>query len=227
MTRKLKSVGIAFIAVLAMSAVVASAAHATNTNIHTAKASAVVTGDGPLAGVVNVFTVTNGSGKNLNTRCEGTNTFKGALVGGTTTTSETLTLTAVYKNCNIAGSESAVQMNGCDFLFHSNSTTLTTFSTDIVCPIGQEITEVSPAGCTIHIPPQNGLTTVTLTNTGAVGSETRDMDANLNLTGIKYTITAGCPLTPVTLTTTDGTYKEELTITAETAAGVSVGIFAD
>jgi hypothetical protein len=226
MTRNLKSLGLAFIAVFAMSAVVASAAYATNTNFHIAKANATITGAGPGAGVANFFTVTTGTGKDLLTRCEGPNSFKGAFAVGVTT-SEPMTLTSEYRNCTVAGSESTVTMNGCDFLFHSNSPTLTTVSTDIVCPAGKEITETTVSGCVIHIPPQSSLTLTTFVNTGAVGSETRDMDANLNLTGIKYTITAGCPNTPTNLTTTDGTYKEELTITAESALGVSVGIFMD
>jgi hypothetical protein len=226
MTRKQKSLGVAFIAVLGMSTAVASAAHATNTNIHTAKPNATITAAGPQAGVVNVFTATNGLGKNLNTRCEGPNKFRGALAGGATT-SETLTLNGEYKECNIAGSEATISMNDCAFLFHSNSPTLTTASVDIICEGSNEITATSAAGCTIHIPGQTGKTTTTLTNTGTVGSETRDIDANINVTGIKYTVTAGCPNTTSPLTTTDGVYKEEVTITAEPAGGGSVGIFWD
>jgi hypothetical protein len=226
MTRKLKTLGLALIAVLAVSAAVASAAHASKTNIHVAQAGATITGAGPPTGVATRFTVTDGAGKNINVICEETNTFKGSLAAGVTT-SETLTLKAEYKRCVITGTESislSIFLNGCAFLFHSNSATLTTASVDVECPAGEEITISNPFGCTIHVPAQTGLTTTTLVNTGS--GETRDIDGTVNVSGITYKITAGCPKTTSNLTTSDGTYKEEVTLTAENGGG-SVGIFAD
>ena len=129
MTRKLKALGVAVVAVMALSAVVASAAMALTPKLE------VGTGDGNLTGTqteVNVLTVAGGR----TLTCE-VATFTGVLA----TTSATVTLTPVYEKCHsvLAGVKvpATITTNGCDFLLHvgaTNGTDSYAATVDLLCP---------------------------------------------------------------------------------------------
>ena len=66
-------------------------------------------------------------------------------------TAKTLTFTNLqYHTCNIAGSASTVNMNGCTYLFTASG--LNTASMTVTCPVGKKIEIVEPVtGCVISI----------------------------------------------------------------------------
>jgi hypothetical protein len=145
MIRNLKVLGLALVAVFAMSAVVASAASAAN---------GLLTSDGPatldateIAGQLNVFTAFGGEVK-----CPGS-TITGHEVGSTTkgvpSGSSNATLTPDYNQATcvavISGTshKATVTMNGCDYVLHLGETNgeIDTYKStvDVVCPAGASI----------------------------------------------------------------------------------------
>lgn len=181
--RNLKRLGIAFVAVFAMSAVVASAAQAVN------------------------YTSTDGNyPTTVAGNQEGTHEFKAGIrtvtcstaqfEGTATAASSTLTITPTYTNCLATGSlPVTVAMNGCDYLFHATSTTAST--TDIVCPVGNKIVvniyasaaahgEGKAPVCKINIGGQTGLTGLATENQGS--GTTASVKTTANIANIAVTI---------------------------------------
>lgn len=174
MTRKLKVLGIAMVAVFAMSAVMASAASA---------GAFTSTGPTVLKAVEKEATLT---AFGLKVVCEpdyevgivGETPHKKGLPSGSTT----FTITPVYTACNSFIGEtkapSTVTMNGCDFVLHIGaliSGTKYKGTADVVCPAGKEIevhayTSVAHSStvCTVKIPAQAGLENGTVESTGGV-----------------------------------------------------------
>ena len=190
--RNLKILGLAFVAMLAMSAVAASAASADD-KLTAESYPATLTGekDGEFK---DVFTSTAGSITCTNPKYHGELTAAATTVAATANYGET-----AEKQCTAFGFPATIHMNGCSYLFHVTAGTLTELSVDIVCPVGQEITiTANPSEhgltqkCTVHVPAQNGLETVTATNIGA--GATRDITLDINIEKIKYTHTAGTGL---------------------------------
>jgi len=106
----------------------------------------------------------------------------------------TLTITPNYGNCNIAGIETDVNTNGCDFLFHAGNTLEeheVAGSMDIKCPEGAVIDFgiTSMMGCHLTVPAQNGLGAVKYTNQ----TMPLDADFDFNIAGLVYKLDAGCP----------------------------------
>jgi hypothetical protein len=157
MIRKLKTVGLALIAIFAFSAIAASAAFAQQGEL---------TSDGPVTLTV---TETGGAGANKlvafgnTTECPGS-TYTGhkVLTAHETSTgikhgflspgATTATITPHYKqktaegkfNCKAAGLPMTITTNGCDLVYHIGSQVggdSTTFklTTDVVCPVGKKI----------------------------------------------------------------------------------------
>ncbi len=161
--RNLKTLGVAFVAMLALTAVVASAAQASS--FTAAEYPAKVTGE-QLAAGPNKLTLGSSS-----VTCS-TGNYAGTLAGA----SSTLEVSLDYTGCKTSfETEATVDNNGCTYLFHSGASTGTdkfAATADLKCPAGQELT-VTLGLCTVHIAPQNGLTGVTLTNnTGSPGDVT-------------------------------------------------------
>ena len=167
MTRNLKALGLALVAVFAMSALTAGSASAAEFHSEgtetTVIASQVTT---------HVFETTAGEVTCAKATFEGNQAAK---------TASSITVTATYKEChfNFFGSKVAatVNMNGCDYTLYASGTA------DIVCPKVNEVqkeVEVTGAGCTVKVPGQTGLKSVSYTNNES------HIDITPNLSGIKY-----------------------------------------
>lgn len=138
-------------------------------------------------------------------------------------------VTPVYSGCTVAGVSATVDVNGCKYRFKVTKleSTKREGSVDIVCPEAKEITATvtlfGTIKCTVHVPSQNELRTITYTNIGS--GATREVTVDVNLAGIKYTHTAGTGFGACTTgSATNGTYETAATITGE-SGGSHVGVF--
>jgi hypothetical protein len=183
MIHKLKALGLATIAVLAMSAVVGSAAQAQFT---ASSYPTTVTATSALGN--DVFTVDGSS-----VECAGH--FQGTISEATTA----VTITPTYTNCKAFGfSTATVDMNECDFVLHSND------ELDLEChyytidldPFKITTVEVGPVtitagNCEVQLDTQTGMDYVGLANFGS------HIIADANVTGITANVTKDgflCPL---------------------------------
>lgn len=198
MIRNFKVLGLALVAVLAMSAVVASAASAQFTADSYPKTVTAVSELGN-----DVFKIDNAS-----VEC------KGHFEGTASEASTTLTVTPVYSNCKAFGFASAtVVMNGCDYVFHSNG------EVDLECPAGNSIV-ISAGNCEVDVGTQTGLKTVGLANNGS------HVDVKADVGGITGTVTKDgflCPLSG-TGVKTGGTYKQGSAVTVAPVGGGSISV---
>jgi hypothetical protein len=169
MTRKLKALGLTFVAALALTALAAASAQAAE--FHSTVAHTSLHGEQE-EGHAYVFAAGSGFGS---IECTSV-TF----VGTTTATTQTSqTIEPTYGNCHDSfGRTVHVDTNGCDYTF--TLTTATEGTAHLLCPTGQSITLTITSGtstvCTVHIPPQTagGITyhnvgqhiTVTVHSTG-------------------------------------------------------------
>jgi hypothetical protein len=201
MIRKFKVLGLALVAVFAMSAVVASAASATNFTA----ASYPVTISGSQT-TQHVFTAAGGE-----TKCS-TASFSGSATGA----SETQTITPTYEGCTSFGISSTVTMNGCDYLFHAAASGSNTGTVDLVCPTNKEVTIDVGSVCVIHIPPFTNKGSITYTNNAG------DIDVSANETGITAKITRTSFFCPVAeQTVTNATYTGNTTM--QGSSNIDVG----
>lgn len=199
MIRNFKVLGLALVAVLAMSAVVASGASAqfTSNSYPTSVTAVSELGN-------DVFKIDGAS-----VECKGH--FTGSAGGPTTE----ITINAEYTNCKAFGFASAnVAMNGCDYIFHSNG------AVDVECPAGKTIV-ITAGNCEVDVGTQTGLNKVTLTNDG------NHIKAQANVSGITGTVTKDgflCPLNGVGHKT-GGTYVQAAPVTiAPTSGGTDLTI---
>jgi len=124
MTRRFKVLGAAFVAVLAMSALVASAAQATEF-FHSHVEKTIVTGTGI---GVQEFTLPNDAGASI-VKCKGAK-VEGTEVGvknvggtlGTTWTTETSTVHPTYSECTLGANAMVVRTNKCHFKLFAETT---------------------------------------------------------------------------------------------------------
>ncbi|HEV2790640.1 MAG TPA: hypothetical protein VGV69_05010 [Solirubrobacterales bacterium] len=174
MTRKFKALGLALVAVFAMSAVVASAASATE--FTSASSPVEFHGVQPKA-EPHVFT-----SDGYKTEC-GIATFSGKA----TTPTTTVTASAFYDECTAFTLPANITMNGCDYLFHL-PTSGDEATVDLVCPAGKEVTiDAGGGACVAHIPPFTGKSSVTMTTKGD------HVDAKPNVTGVTAQLTDVSP----------------------------------
>lgn len=202
MIRSIKALGLGLLTTLAMSALTASAAFA-DPEFHIAMEDTTLTGAQITA---NVLTTDLGELK-----CEVVNYVgtQGPF------TSETLTLKPKFEKCKIGGINTTVTVNGCGFLFHMAHEEPFEAFMDIECPAGEKLVFHTP-GCSVTVQPQNGLKNVTFTNEGEMN--TRAIIADLNVGGIHYVEHGGaCP--NETVTTVNGTFVGQATVTGENGAG--------
>jgi hypothetical protein len=196
--RKLKALGLALVAIGAISAVAAASASA-NYNIASA------TG-GSISGsqtVTNEFVTTIGTVK-----CT-TATFAASQA---TETAETLTVLPTYSGCTLAGIKVNITTNKCHYLFTKPTTTEPTGTTHAIvhvkCPTAGTnafilIKDTAGAGCEVKVAEQETKGTVMMTNVPehisiVEGKEvlTKDkVSVESNVEGIAATWTAGCPNT--------------------------------
>jgi hypothetical protein len=198
MVRKFKALGLALVAVFAMSAVIATAAQASAGTLTTFPAgkTVVVTGeqigehvftftDHPVGGVFNSF------------KCKKA-IFDG--VGTVATGATSVTVTPTYSECTAFGQPATITHNGCNYVLSTGAATAGGWhvNTALSCPAGKFI-EIHTGVCAMTIAAQGPLTTSEVTNSGAAAPETAmDLLLHLKITATTYTVTKdniGCPLT--------------------------------
>jgi hypothetical protein len=198
MIRKFKALGLALVAVFAMSAVIASAASASAGTLTTFPAGKTVVATGEQIGE-HVFTLTDhpvGAAFN-NVKCKKA-IFDG--VGTVATGATSVTVTPTYSECTAFGQPATITHNGCNYVLSTGTPTAGGWhvNTALSCPAGKFI-EVHTGTCAVTIAAQGPLTTSAATNSGVANPETgMDLLLHTNITGITYTVTKdniGCPLT--------------------------------
>jgi hypothetical protein len=166
MIGKIKTLGLAFVALTAMSAVTASAVQASS--LHLGASPAVLTGhsDPKVGGGFQQHILQipgTGESAPFNSICD-TASFEGTIQGQTVTEG---TVTATYSQCKLAGTAATVQMNGCKYTLTGitgQGLAPRTFNADIVgCTAGKQI-QIKTAVCTVDIPEQNNLSHLTANN---------------------------------------------------------------
>jgi hypothetical protein len=192
MIRNLKVLGIVLGAVFAMSAVMASAASATDTFTPEGGGNAVVTGEAE-AGTFNKFEIT---GAGFKIECAKA-IFNGTLSNGASSVTiyPTYYKTTPGSRCDATVGEGVVKMNGCTYDLTGN-TTGSDGGTDatiwISCPAGKVIEIDFVLGCTVKIPSQTP-TSGGVTYTNGVNVK-KDVTVKETITGITYTSNASCSI---------------------------------
>lgn len=171
MTRKLKVLGIAFVAVFAMSAIASAAASAADFSSTSGTGSTILEGTQTTS---NVFKVTQPAGTTVaEVHCT-TAKFTGTVTGNTV---EQVTAHPTYSGCEASPFGSAtVTTTGCNYILHAAGTV------DVECESGKNITIAAP-GCTITVGAQTGLASVSYTNSGSPST----VNVKTNVSGIHYT----------------------------------------
>jgi hypothetical protein len=206
MIRNFKALRLTLVAVLAMSAFVASAAQA---------APVVTTSVSP----VSVHGTGEGIGQRLTIDGVTTECQVSHYTGTVTNGSSTLTLNPVYTSCALLGTGLTVHLksNGCGYLFHLLSKSGSTNNTkvDIECGASPFQIEGTGTSCEVTIGAQAGLTNVTATN------DASDITIKTNISGITGTVTKDGFLCPYSGTgvKTGGTYVTTGYITGTAASG--------
>lgn len=221
MNRKIKAIGLAFVAVLATSAMVASSAQAKTTIIRAGAYPATLTGS---EATTNIFKV----GAVREVRC--TTTKLDATMTGD---SSTITAAPTYEKCHANGHfGTTVVMNGCDYSVTASSISGTTGTgaVSILCPPGQSI-EISIYNETFGGPHTAAL--LCKYDVGAQGpiagtkefhnvaGTPDDLLLTLSLNSIATKVTTGTALAcgGAAGATVNATYTGNLTVTAETQVG--------
>jgi len=209
MIRKFKALGLAVVAVLAMSAFAASAAQAVPVATTSAGPSVSVHGTGENIG--EKFTVDG-----VTTECK-TSHYTGTATNG----SDTFELTPTYTNCTLAGTELVVHVTheGCKFHFTLTErvTTIYRAHVKIVCNPGPIRIHATGVSCeaTVGAAENENLTTVDITN------DATDITIKPTVTGITATVTKDgflCPFSSVGHKT-GGTYTTTGYITGTASSG--------
>lgn len=216
MTRKFKTLGLTLVAVLALSAMVASAASAAGQ--YTA-ASYPTSGTGHSPAGNDVFKTEGGT-------VECTATFAATLNAPTSK----LTVVPTYTGCKAFGFAAAtVEMDECDYTFETPAKTATshlwTAPVAVDCPAGKEITVIA-GNCEIRIPAQTpGGHAMIQAKTNTPASPD-DVTVQATVTGITYTVVKDGFLCPFAGTGErhDGTYTQGVPVTFHSSNGKSITI---
>jgi hypothetical protein len=155
--------------------------------------------------------------------------------GGEVTADTTIAVKPRKGGCKGNGIPVEFDTNSCKYLFHAEmaaSETATEGSVDIVCNKKTDdftFTEIlaGTLKCTIHVPQQDGLKKVTFTNGSSGG--VKDITVDFNLTGLKYTQTAGTGLGACTSTseTANGTILGNFTLKGDNKAGAATDVWVE
>lgn len=234
MIRNLKALGLALVAVFAMSAIAASAAQAGH---YTGGANPTIL-DGS-ATTNQVFETESELPLTCTTVAAGAGT---EIPGGTATT---ITVNPVYTNCSsLVNNDTTVTMNGCDYTFTEPTTNggnadLGTIPVDLHCPAGHKIevhiyTSSSHATsfCTVTIFPWNeaegeeateqSVGTVSYENTTSVSPKVVHVTANIS--GLSYTEHGALCPDGNTVLKHNGVYRGSITVSGTSEAGASVNV---
>ncbi len=208
MIRNIKVLGIAVVAAMALSAVVASAAMAVP-QFTASTYPAQVTGESAVG--AEKFKTEGGT-----VECK--SHFLSASLGAA---NSTLTVTPKYTECKAFGFLSAtVNPEGCTYVFHATelvSAGVYKHHVNVICPAGQSI-KVVASTCKAEIKEQTGLTSVKTTNSGT------SVVVNPEVKSIKYTVTEDGFLCPFggTGNKTDGEYTGAVTVSRVGGGSASV-----
>jgi hypothetical protein len=214
MIRNLKVLGLAFVAMLAMNAVVASAASASEYTCGSYECKA--TGSNLAGG--ETFTTPGGTVKcNSHYVIETINTANGT---GLTGPDDEVTVTPTYSNCTAFGFVNAtVTMHGCDYVFHAGASTgggVYDNTADIECPTEKPIT-IKAGTCLVDVPEQTGLTNVKTTNVaGGITVQPDVHSVTINVTEDGF----GCPFTQKGHTT--ASFHGHVLVSATEGGSISV-----
>ncbi len=195
MTSNLKALGLALVAVSAMSATWVSAAQATEGVFEWETGATELTATSEIAGHGHLFKMTG----SRSFECDNVRMTVNLPAGTRATAFETNSST--YNDIvlgedqctGVLGIKQKITMNGCQYRFHAGESLKegeTRGTVDIVCPAGKEITTDS-ALCTINIPPQRGLSHVTYRTIEEEGKK-EDITIELAVSNIKYKHTGFC-----------------------------------
>jgi hypothetical protein len=198
MVRKIKTLGLALVAVFAMSAVVTSAASAAAGTLTTFPAGKTVVGTGEQIGEAAVTLTDHPIGTGFaSIKCK---KLVGDAVGTVTEGATTVTVTPTASECTAFGLPATVEHNECTLVMHSGETTGNggwQVITTLACPAGKAVT-LKTATCEVSITSQE-LSTAEVANSGSASPETAmDLLVNVNVSNAKYTVVKdgiGCPLT--------------------------------
>jgi hypothetical protein len=213
MIRNIKVLGLAFVAVAAMSAVAAGSAQASQ--LHATRAGdVVVTGT---QSTQHVFVTSAGEVKCTNGQLEGTVPF----TSGTQVTEDHITVTPTYSGCTGFGLAATVQMNGCKYTITGTHTpvggqpqtnALTAWVDVTGCTEGKKITvNAGFGGCVATVGEQHTLSHVTFTN---VPGQLHHVTDKATVTGIAYELHGGLCGHPTTVITNNGSYTGGTTLKA-------------
>jgi hypothetical protein len=181
MTRKIKALGLALIATLAIGSVAVSAAQAAPGELHSevaaGKTTAILTAQNLGLGA-HKFTI-----KGYSLDCQ-----SAIAEGKVQKTTTDATITPQYTNCKYSnGSVPKFKMNGCKYTFTGVANF--TANVDIVgCTAGKSI-EIVESFCTVTIPEQKELSHVVFTNTAG---PKEDIHVSTTISGITYIGDGAC-----------------------------------
>jgi len=218
MIRNLKALLLAAVAVMAVSAVGASAGQAAEFHSSVAETKLTLTTDGTGKTAHQVFDAAGAS-----ITCAGIK-GEGNLAVSTATS---VTIDVTYEGpCTFVGQEATVDMKGCDYTFTSHGTVSLSSRTGKNCATEPITFSVPSPPCTVTVGSAGGanqnLESVTYHNITTSGVS--EITVEPHVTGITYTATgSGCPETG---TKTNGNYTTGNTIvTGSSAASSMVNIF--
>jgi len=180
MISKIKTLGLAIVAIAAMSALAVPTAQAANLDIGRQPASIFAHSE---TSQVHALTLTSTSGSKFTTSCP-TASLEGTTQGQNI---QEATVTATYSgntevpNCTAFGTTSQVLMNGCKYTITGSGQPAGTVLVDITgCTEGKSI-EIKTAICTLDIVQQNGLSHI-------VGSKLSQLELTLAATITNITV---------------------------------------
>ncbi|HEX5711818.1 MAG TPA: hypothetical protein VFX85_00725 [Solirubrobacterales bacterium] len=206
---RIKTFGVALIAMMAMGAVAASLASA---NEFTATEYPVTLTGFDEAGFAPVFTTTAGT-----VQCP-TATYHATVEKATTS----VPVTPTYSGCTAFGFPAVIDLNGCTYKFNIGAGETTEGTADLVCPAGKEITVTAiSAGivkCTVHVAPQTGLGSLKYTNILTKETDppsTEEITIDVTLQKIKYSHTQGTGLGSCPSGAGEGSLGGKVVVTGE------------
>jgi hypothetical protein len=217
MMRNLKALGTAIVAVLALSAFVASAAQAAEAHFTSETGTTTIKGTSETEVSHQIFTTTAGK-----VECSGHFTNRETVP----TTDTKLTMNAEYKECTpFFGATPKVEMKSCHFTFKAGTygpTAGTSVGTaDIVCSNAAEPITITVPGCTVTVKGQTGLSKVHYqTNTNAATGKT-DVTVKPEVSNIAY---AHNGFLCGTGSGTTGTYTGPVTVQGFNSKGAATNI---
>jgi hypothetical protein len=207
MMRNLKALGLALVAVFAMSAVAASAAQAEH-KFTSESTTTYLLGEQKTK---NVFTTSGGT-----VECTGAK-FEGGPFSGTELKS--VTIHPTYTGCTAFGLNATVETTGCNYIIEAAGKE-EMGTAKVECEEGKLI-RIKPLGCEVTVGPQTP-TTPTVSFTNESTGKTADVLVTAEVGGITYT-SSGFPCGP---SGTNGTYTGSVTTKgySDSAHKTQVGI---